>query len=61
MGERGILVCELLQRLGDKGLARHFAHGGKHERIDDAARLEVARDHDGAVACVRIAFQGPGI
>jgi len=42
-------------------VTRHFAHGDKHEWIGDAARLEVARDHDSAVARVRIAFQGPCI
>ena len=53
MGSR-ILVGEFLQRLGDERLARHFAHGGKHERVGDAARLEMMRDHDSAVASMSV-------
>ena len=36
--------------LRHEGLARHGAHGGKQQGILDAARLQVAVDHEGPVA-----------
>ena len=56
--QRRILVSEFLQRRGDEVLARHLSHGGKHERIDDAARLEMPRHHEGAVARVAVGMPG---
>ncbi len=48
-GERGVLIGELLQGLGDEGFARHLAHGGKRIGVGDAAGLKMPRHHDGAV------------
>jgi hypothetical protein len=43
--QRGILIGEFLQMLGHEGLARHGAHGGKQQRIVNAAGAEMAGDH----------------
>jgi hypothetical protein len=53
-GEGRVLVGERPEQLGHKRLARHLAHGGKNEGIGDAPRLEMVRDHDGAVARVLV-------
>jgi hypothetical protein len=57
-GQSRILVGEFLQRVGHEGLARDPAHGGKHKRIGDAARFEMVRDHDGAVARMLVLRRG---
>ena len=52
--QRRVLVGELGEMLRHERLARHFAHGGEHQRIDDAARPKVPRHHDRPVARVGV-------
>ena len=61
-GERRILIGEVRQMLRHERLARHGAHGRKHQRIANAARRQMPRHHDGAVAGVPVgAIGGLGV
>ena len=57
-GQRRILIGEIRQMLRHERLARHRAHGRKHQRIADAARRQMPRHHDGAVARMPVGASG---
>jgi hypothetical protein len=51
--QRGILIGEFPEMLGDESLARHRAHGGKQQGIGDATGLQMPFDHEGTVTNIR--------
>ena len=57
-GKCRILIGEVGQMLRHERLARHRAHRRKHQGIADAARRQMPRDHDGAVARMPVRASG---
>ncbi len=57
-GERRILIGEVCEMLCHEGLARHCAHGRKHQRIADPAPGEMPSHHNRPVARVGVGLFG---